>query len=67
MLTFLRKFRSDERGISALEYALLAGTILVVIGGVMTSGQTNVSSYLKNIFSDVSSQLKAADEAGDKQ
>lgn len=62
MLTFLRKLRSDERGISALEYALLAGTILVVIGGVMSS--TNISSNLTTIFTNVSSELGKAATKG---
>ncbi len=59
MLTFLRKLRRDDRGISALEYALLAGTILVVVGGVMSQG--NIKSSLEGIFGDVDTQLKAAD------
>ena len=60
MLTILRKLRRDDRGISALEYALLAGTILVVVGGVMTS--SDIEGSLSGIFGDVGSQLQAADE-----
>lgn len=63
MFSFMRKLRSDERGISALEYALLAGSILVVIGGLVTT--TDFSTSLKNVFGDVGKQLKAADTAGD--
>ncbi|WP_237173979.1 Flp family type IVb pilin [Paracandidimonas lactea] len=41
MRNFLKKLRRDERGVSALEYAILAGLIVgaVVIGvGLFTDG-----------------------------
>jgi Flp pilus assembly pilin Flp len=59
MITFLRKLRSDDRGISALEYALLAGAILVVVGGVLSS--TDLGGTLKSIFEGVQEQLEAVE------
>ncbi|KJS39240.1 MAG: hypothetical protein VR70_08560 [Rhodospirillaceae bacterium BRH_c57] len=58
MVTFLRKIRSNEQGISALEYALLAGMILVVVGGVLTT--QDVSGSLSTIFTSVSTDLSTA-------
>ena len=36
MLTFLKKLRRDERGVSALEYAILAA---VVVGGILLAAE----------------------------
>lgn len=58
MITLLRKIRSNEQGISALEYALLAGMILVVVGGVLTT--QDVSGSLSTIFTSVSTDLSTA-------
>lgn len=58
MITFLRKIMSNEQGISALEYALLAGMILVVVGGVLTT--QDVSGSLETIFGAVSGDLETA-------
>lgn len=62
MMKFFRKLRRDDRGISALEYALLAGTILVVIGGTLAS--TDISGSLESIFGSVGSQLSDAASNG---
>lgn len=58
MITLLRKVRSNEQGISALEYALLAGMILVVVGGVLTT--QDISGSLSTIFTSVSTDLSTA-------
>lgn len=58
MITLLRKIRFNEQGISALEYALLAGMILVVVGGVLTT--QDVSGSLSTIFTSVSTDLSTA-------
>lgn len=63
MFSFMRRLRSDERGISALEYALLAGSILVVIGGIVTGA--DFSGSLEGIFGDVNTQLSTAAGNGD--
>ena len=45
--TMFRKFLSDTNGATAIEYALIAGLIaLVVISAVSTIGTTLKASYL---------------------
>ncbi|WP_083240249.1 Flp family type IVb pilin [Methyloceanibacter methanicus] len=51
LLAFVR----DESGATAIEYGLLAAGIAIV----MTTSLTQVSCSLTNIFSKVSSELKA--------
>ena len=59
MLTSLvstaRALKSDKRGISALEYGLLAGLIAVVLIGVLTT----FASDVKNLFNIVSTDVTA--------
>ena len=46
MKTIMKKFRKDENGTTAIEYALIAGLIgVVIITGATTLG-TNVTSKL---------------------
>ena len=60
MLTSLvstaRALKSDKRGISALEYGLLAGLIAVVLIGVLTTFATDV----KNLFGNVDNGVTGA-------
>jgi len=37
MRTFIQSLLRDERGVSALEYAILAGMIVVVVGAGLTA------------------------------
>jgi len=56
MKTIMKKFRKDENGATAIEYALIAGLIgVVIIAGATTLGN-NVSAKL----SDVGSKVTAA-------
>lgn len=58
MKRFLLHFLRDERGVSALEYAVLAGMILLgVVAGINGTGlKTSISS----IFTQVNSALTSA-------
>ena len=57
MLTSLvstaRALKSDKRGISALEYGLLAGLIAVVLIGVLTTFGQDVANLFNNVSTDV--------------
>jgi len=64
MIKFIRKLKRDERGISALEYAILAGFILVGVGAAL-GGTDGIGAKVKNIFGDVNTQLDNADKAND--
>jgi pilus assembly protein Flp/PilA len=50
----VRNFLSDESGVTAIEYALIASLIAVAIIGAVTSVGTKVST----VFNDVSTTLK---------
>lgn len=52
----IAKFRSDERGVTAIEYALLASLIAMVI--VLSVG--NVGVALKDLWGSVAAAVDAA-------
>jgi pilus assembly protein Flp/PilA len=53
MWTLFRNFVDDHSGATAIEYAIMAGLIfLVIIGGVTTIG-----SKLTNVFTEVSTNI----------
>ena len=53
MKTIMKKFRTDENGATAIEYALIAGLIgVVIIAGATTLGN-NVSAKLTSVGTKV--------------
>jgi pilus assembly protein Flp/PilA len=50
----VRNFLSDESGVTAIEYALIASLIAVAIIGVVTTVGTNVST----VFTEIGNNLK---------
>jgi pilus assembly protein Flp/PilA len=52
-MSLLKRFVLDENGVSAIEYALLASLIAVVIIGAVTS----VGTTLQGLFNNVASKL----------
>lgn len=57
MKTLLKKLSRDERGVSALEYAILAGVIVVaVIAGFGTFG-TELETALKTLTGQITGAL----------
>jgi pilus assembly protein Flp/PilA len=56
MKKFIKRFLSEEDGVTAIEYGLIAALIAVVIILALTS----VGSELKAIFTDVETALKDA-------
>ncbi len=56
MIEYLKTYLSlthDKRAVTALEYALIAGLIAVVIVGAVTTLGTNIASTFTKIGSDV--------------
>jgi pilus assembly protein Flp/PilA len=53
-MKLLRKFFNDERGVTAIEYGLIAAGIAVVIVSVVQG----IGTSLQNTFSSVSTALK---------
>ncbi|HEY3540482.1 MAG TPA: Flp family type IVb pilin [Trinickia sp.] len=59
MLRFIMSLSRDERGVSALEYAILAAIVvsaLVAVGTVMTG--TDSSTGLQGLFNSLLSTIK---------
>ena len=56
MLKFIRKFRRDEEGVTAIEYGLIAALIGVAIIG----GATALGGSLDDMFTNVSGKLDDA-------
>jgi pilus assembly protein Flp/PilA len=53
MTQFLRRFISDNKGIAALEYALIAGLMFaLIVAGVGTMG-----TKLTNVFNNIGTTL----------
>ncbi len=50
-----RELQNDRRGVTALEYGLLAGLIAVVIIGAVTT----LGGDLKNVFTNIGTNLTA--------
>jgi pilus assembly protein Flp/PilA len=50
----VRNFLSDESGVTAIEYALIASLIAVAIIGVVTTVGTNVAT----VFTEIGNNLK---------
>jgi len=53
MIKMLRSFVVDETAVTAIEYALIAGGIAIVI----LTGINSVGSTLKGIFGNLATQL----------
>ncbi len=53
VLSFLKKIRRDERGISAVEYAILIGVVGVALVGVLGTGSKSISKYVTDQISDL--------------
>jgi pilus assembly protein Flp/PilA len=53
MSKFLKAFVRDERGVSAMEYAILAGIIVVALTAVSASFTTGVGTMFSNLFTKI--------------
>ncbi len=56
MLRLIRDLKSDKKGVTMIEYALIAGLISVVAIALLTAMGTSVSK----IFSNINSALTSA-------
>ncbi|SAK64967.1 Flp/Fap pilin component [Caballeronia arationis] len=60
MRNFFKAFVRDERGVSAMEYAVLAGIVVIALGGMAATFKTSIGSMFSTLFTQVSdSQAKA--------
>ncbi|ABO57570.1 Flp family type IVb pilin [Burkholderia vietnamiensis] len=59
MLQYVKTLLRDERGVSSLEYAVLAGIVVVALAAVGTvlSGSSGLSSIFTTLINKVSSLI----------
>ncbi|MDB5834961.1 MAG: pilus assembly protein [Caballeronia sp.] len=53
MRKFISWFVRDERGVSAMEYAVLAGIVAVALGAVATTFNSSVSTMFSTMFNSI--------------
>lgn len=59
MLRFIRSLSRDERGVSALEYAVLAGIVVtaVVAAGAVLNGGSGLASLFTTLMATIKAQV----------
>ena len=62
MKTFVRRLCTDESGVTAIEYGLIAALVAVAI----TAGIGTFSENLETLFNDIASQLNVDVSGGGK-
>ena len=50
----LRDFRNDLRGVTALEYGLLAGIVAVTLIGILTTFEGDLQRLFNNVDTNIS-------------
>jgi len=53
MSKFFKFFVRDERGVSSMEYAILAGLVVVALGALTATFNTNISNMFTGLFGKV--------------
>ncbi|HEV3106530.1 MAG TPA: Flp family type IVb pilin [Trinickia sp.] len=55
MLRFIKALSRDERGVSALEYSVLAGIVVVAVAaaGAIFGGGTGLPALFQNLINNV--------------
>lgn len=56
MSKFFKAFVRDERGVSAMEYAVLAGIVAVALGAAGTTFSSSVKTMFTTMFSSIKTQ-----------
>lgn len=61
-MKFIRSLLSNKRGVSSLEYAILAAVVIGVVSTAMgnSSGTKGLASDISKLFSGVSTELSNA-------
>jgi pilus assembly protein Flp/PilA len=53
MRNFFKAFVRDERGVSAMEYAVLAGIVVIALGGMAATFKTSIKTMFSTLFTQV--------------
>jgi len=59
MRKIFKAFVRDERGVSAMEYAILAGIVAVALGAAGASYNTSVGTLWTNMFTKITNASNA--------
>jgi pilus assembly protein Flp/PilA len=60
MLKLIKLLKRDERGVTALEYAILAGVIVAAVVGVGASFGTNLQTVFRNLTTKVTNTISSS-------
>jgi len=63
MLRFIKSLSRDERGVSALEYAILAAIVvaaLVTVGGLLSSTTSGLPCIFTSLLSKITGQINSS-------
>ena len=60
VLTFGKLLKQDQRGVTAIEYGILAAGVAVLIGSLVASDGT-LSQTLSSVFQNILNQLPQAE------
>ncbi|RKT25684.1 pilus assembly protein Flp/PilA [Paraburkholderia sp. RAU2J] len=53
MIKLLKAFVRDERGVSAMEYAILAGIVVVALTAVGVTMKTSMGDLFTNLYAKI--------------
>jgi len=65
VLGFLKRLRRDQRGISAVEYAILIGVVGVGMVGVLSTASTDIGTYVSGQITDLTNSTNTAQGGGE--
>lgn len=60
MRKLFKLFVRDERGVSAMEYAVLAGIVVLALGGMGTAYKANILSLFNGLYTSVTNAQSGA-------
>ncbi|WP_074173542.1 Flp family type IVb pilin [Caballeronia calidae] len=60
MRKLMKAFVRDERGVSAMEYAVLAGIVVVALAAMASQFSTGFSTLFTNMFNKVTSTASSS-------
>ncbi|WP_244816348.1 Flp family type IVb pilin [Caballeronia sp. Lep1P3] len=60
MRKLMKAFVRDERGVSAMEYAVLAGIVVVALGAMSTVFSSGLTTMFGTLFSNVNKAVNSS-------
>ncbi|AQH01943.1 pilus assembly protein [Burkholderia sp. KK1] len=60
MRKLMKAFVRDERGVSAMEYAVLAGIVVLALGAMAGAFNTSITTMFSDLFAKVSTAQNKA-------